>query len=658
MHPNTMWSSDPNCTNPATSHYDEPALLGILSHGPAFAPNQPSTMIQAAFPARSTTNSRQNTCSIGVSTSSDSAQPPMDDTVDKMCLDPGSPSRLPAQQRDRQVKKLEQEKQDLLQQILYSSASAQSLSVLLSKKHNEADQLLKSVETHEQRIAELQALLDQREKEALVYTEQLASKTEDLGTLKLSMSEQTIQYQKVLDLLEAERNANHALRTDLETAQRAASAATRSEHDLRNELAQQRLEVQKLAAQLSEAENGAGALTDELNVLAKAHQSLVSALARVVDRLSSSDSFGVSRTIPDAPGPPAQHDWASSDPAQSVRVAVQYAQRVVDALDSHLVQVQERFDAADDLIRRLESRVDTAEADAARSAQALEGVQRDLARTTNDQQSLLATKETLQKDHDAAVAALSAQLQAVRMDADAAARDRDAARAQAASAAQDAEAACARVSRVTADLAACKRLVEAERRTRRDREKTAVEYAEMQMHIQRLTAELDAERAAVAEEQAKRRAETAHWMQATVDLQHEHAGLKDEYTRLAAAHAALQEQTCAAKELRALWTQATLAEWGGGGVPSVIQRPSSPMASLTGATLSGRLASGAATRLTTVSPSKSPEPAEDSLLSTLARLRSRSRLRQQAQPQLAGGTADMRTASPSTRGPSGAGPVI
>ncbi|KAJ3350221.1 hypothetical protein GGF32_004993 [Allomyces javanicus] len=545
---------------------------------------------------------------------------------------------------------------DLLQQISYSSASAQSLSTLLSKKHNEADQLLKSVEIHEQRIAEFQALLDQREEEASVYIEQLASKTDELDALKLSMSGQTIQYQKVVDMLEAERNTNHALRTDLETVQRAASAVTRSEHDLRNELAQQELEVQKLTARLSEAENGAGALTDELRVLAKVHHSLVAALARVVERVSSTSSFGGSLTVPDAPEPLADRD-SSLNPVQSVRVAVQYAQRVVDALDSHLVQVQDKYDAANDLIRRLQSRVDTAEADAARSAQALEAVQRDLARTTTDQQSLLATKETLQKDHDLAVAALSAKLQAVQMDADAAARDRDAARAHAASVAQDAEAARARVARVTADLAACKRLVEAERRTRRDRDKTAVEYAEMQMQVQRLTAEVDAERATIAEEQAKRRAETAHWMQATVDLQHEHTGLKDEYARLAAAHAALQEQTRAAKEHQTLWTQATFAEWGGGGAPSVVPRPPSPMASLTGSALNGGLVSGAATRLASASPSKSPEPAEDSLQSTLARLRNRSRLRQQAQPHLGGATADKRTASPSTRG-SGAGPVV
>ncbi|KAJ3372549.1 hypothetical protein GGF31_001990, partial [Allomyces arbusculus] len=581
----------------------------------------------------------------------------LDDEVEKLRLDPGSPSRLAAQQHDRLVKKLEQEKQDLLQQISHSSASAQSLSVLLSKKHNEADQLLKSIEIHEQRIDELQAHLDQREEELLVYTEQLASKADELDTLKLSMCEQRIQYQKVVDLLEVEQNANHELRTDLETAKRAASAATRSEHDLRNELAQQELEVQELAARLSKAENGAGALTDELHILAKAHQSLVATLARVVKRLSSSSSFGVSLTDPDAPEPPANRDLTSSDPVQSVRVAVQYAQRVVDAFDSHLVQMQERCDAAHDFIRHLESRVDTAEADAARSAHALEAVQDDLARTMNDKQSLLTTKETLQNDHDAAVAALSAQLQTVQKEADAAARDRDAARAQAACAAQDAEAARARLSRVTADLAACKRLVEAERRTRRDRDKTAAEYAEMQMQVQRLTAELDAERAAVAEEQAKRRAEMVHWMQATADLQHEHAELKDEFTRLTATHAALQEQTRAAKEHQTLWTQATLAEWGGGGVPSVTPRSPSPMASWTGAALSGGLVSGAATRLTAASPSKSPEPAEDSLQSTLARLRNRSRLRQQAQPQLAGAMSDKRTASPSMRG-SGAGPVV
>ncbi|KNE66879.1 hypothetical protein AMAG_11357 [Allomyces macrogynus ATCC 38327] len=582
----------------------------------------------------------------------------MHDEVERLCLDPTSPHSLAAQQRDRQAGKLEQEKQDLLQQISYSSASAQSLSILLSKKHKEADQLLKSVEIHEQRIAEFQVLLDQREEEVSVYTKQLSSKADELDIFETSMAEQAIRYQQAVDSLEAERNASHALRINLETAQCAVSSAVRSEQESRNELAQQQVEVQNLAARLSEAENGASVLTNEFRIITEAHWSLVPALTRVVERLSLSSSFGVSLTVPDAPELPIDRDLTSSDPVQSVQVAVQYGRRVVHALDLHLVQVQERYDAAHDLIRCLESRVDNAEADAARSAQALEATQRDLARATTDQQSLLAIKETLQKDHEAAVAKLSAQLQAVQFDTAAATRDRDAARAQAASSAQSAEAARARVARVTADLAACKRLVEAERRTRRDRDMTAVEYAEMQMQVQRLTAELDAERAAVAAEQAKRRAETVHWMQATVDLQHEHAGLKDEYTHLAAAHAALQEQTRAAKEHQALWTQATLAEWGGGGVSGVVPRPASPMALLTGGAFGAGLVSGATTTLAAASPSKSPEPAGDSLQSTLARLRNRSRLRQQAQPQLADAmVADRRAASPSTRG-SGAGPVV
>ncbi|KAI9218071.1 hypothetical protein BC828DRAFT_389624 [Blastocladiella britannica] len=464
-------------------------------------------------------------------------------------------SSLRESQTRRTAAKLAREKQQLLDHIAQSGAAHASLSALLSQAHSQNDSLAAAADDREVHLAHLERKLEKRDREVAGLVVRVRVLAEELGKYKRGAADAQQEKSETRAMLDSAAAAAMALQQDLASWRHHAESYAQATAQARAELAARDTAARASDARADDLEQRCAVRDAALAVAAARTRDMAAAwaaLPAILEPLllqlqltsdSNNSELKEDKEIVHAwTAPPTLLAVRESVPAGATSIATELeaAHTVAASVANWLA------DAVTSVAARLATVQEQAHGAHAATADAVSTAQQ-LARTTAERDALAAEVAAARSRladtvaahaHDRA--ALEADVSAALAAATTAAAERDivaADRASLSSKLTDAESAGARAA---ADLAAAKRLLDAERRARRDNAAMAADLADARAACAQLTADRESDARVLADEQARRKTDTAHWMQAVADAQRELAAAKEMAASLAAEKRALE----------------------------------------------------------------------------------------------------------------------